>query len=165
VPNGAPPPVPSTLPVWGQPPAGFTGMPPGMPGAPPPFPPPRKTRTGLIIGLSVGGAVLLVVLGVCGLFSLGVLGAAGDLAEQADAIESLDEGDCARLTGNGDTPADEQWTSTDQVLEPSQCVPGALKVDKRLVGTRPLTECPQQTEYGYQYDYGGTQLTFCLSKL
>jgi hypothetical protein len=126
------------------------------------MPPPRKSRTGLIVGLSVGGAVLLVVLAVCGLFGLGALGVANELADQAEAIEGLQQGDCARMSGT-DTPSGEEWTSTDAVLEPTACAPGVYKVDKRLDGTRPLTECPGQTRYGYQYDYNGTQLTFCLS--
>lgn len=133
-------------------------MPPGAYG-----PPPRKSRTGLIIGLSIGGGVLLIVLVVCGLFGLGIVGAANELADQAEAIESLQEGDCAEMSG--DAPTGEEWSSTNAVLKPTACTPGVYKVDKRLDGTRPLTECPQQTEYGYQYDYDGTQLTFCLSRV
>jgi hypothetical protein len=128
-------------------------------------PPPRKSRTGLIIGLSIGGAVLLAVLAVCGLFGIGVLGVANELADQAEAIEGLQEGDCARMTGTTGTPTGEEWSSTDAVLEPTSCTPGVYKVDKRLEGTQPLTQCPSQTQYGYQYDYNGTQLTFCLSKV
>jgi hypothetical protein len=122
--------------------------------------PPRRSRTGLVIALSVGG-VLLVVCAVCAGLFFWWLPSDEEIRAQAERTESLQEGDCAEWSGIEDF--DGRRRIQGGSLEPAACGPYTVRVDRRLDGIRPVTECPASSQFGYHHEGGRTPLTFCLS--
>ncbi|MFY1635405.1 LppU/SCO3897 family protein [Solwaraspora sp. WMMB335] len=171
-------------PGWGPPPPGMPGGPPmGMPGAPAP----KKSRTGLIIGLVVGAVVLLLLCG-CGLVAFFAFAddgsdfasdgpsasASPDTPQEPQEPEETDEPATTPTTGGdselivvGDCVVND-GTEDDAVLRKVSCGPGTFEVLSRIPLTTDTERCDDpvfghpETDTTYTHDSDQTILDYVL---
>jgi len=152
-----------------------------MPGAPPP----KKSRTGLIIGLVIGAVVLLLLLcgcGVIGLFALtdSSTSTAGeelptvDVSTDTPDDQQGEDADSAPLPGGsddlivvGDCVVND-GSEEDAVLRKVACEPGTFEVLSRIPLTTDTERCDDpifghpDTDTTYTHDTGEQVLNYVL---
>ncbi|MFV2008363.1 MULTISPECIES: LppU/SCO3897 family protein [unclassified Micromonospora] len=179
--GGGYPPPPGSGGGFPPPPPPGWGPPPGVPGAPPP----KKSRTGLIIGLVIGAVVLLLLLcgcGVIGLFALadsGTSTASEELPtvdvstgtpddQQGEDSSSLPPPDSGLdLVVVGDCVVND-GSDEDAVLRKVACDPGTFEVLARIPLTTDTERCDDpifghpDTDTTYTHDTGEQLLNYVL---
>lgn len=117
--------------AYAPPPGGY-GPPPNPYGAGGPTTPPKKSRTGLVIGLIAAGLVVVIgiVVGVVFLVS----GGGGDPKETVQAyLQALADGNAAKALDQGEKPSDTTFV-TDKALDAQRKIAtiSSISVDKAL---------------------------------